>query len=527
MPTRKKATKKAASKANKKAQRKAPKTPAPSPAARVLPGLANRIELWPLARLKPYEGNAKQHGSDQVDSIAASILEYGFNNPILTDGEDIIAAGHGRLLAAFAIERKHPGTFANGVPVVPLGHLTPGQRRAYTLADNKLAELSPWDTDALGKELNDLALDAALDLSTLGWTDEELADIRGLEDLTDPDPVRPVEVLEPPAKPVVRVGDIWQLGEHRIACADTTVPETWAALVGNRGHAACIFTDPPYGVSYQGGDHQPIAGDELRGEELQNLLTLSLQRLAHHARPDAAWYIWHDPSTRGEFAGAMDAAGLSPIAEIIWAKPSGGLGMGHYRAAHEPCFYAATAGETPQFRGQRGMEQTVWRIAAREPEGIVTTLGKGLLVTDGAGGQLYVKPRPPKTAKPRRIKVRPGVPLELSQATRDDSVWEVSRDAKPDHPTQKPLELARRALENSTEPGEVVLDAFLGSGATLLAADSLRRVCYGTELNPAHVESTIARWEKTTGARATLEATGKSLEETRRERMPKRGGRTK
>jgi DNA modification methylase len=489
--------------------------------ARQVPGLAAKIELWPLDRLKPYERNAKVHGESQVEQIAQSVLEYGFNNPILVDGEDIITAGHGRLLAAFLIERRYPGALGDGVPVVQLNHLTPAMRRAYTLADNRLAELAPWDEEALAKELNDLAGSKELDLATLGWTDAELAGLRGLEENATVEEIPP-PMMEPAASPAVRVGDLWLLGEHRLACADTTRPETWTKLLGHRGLAACVFTDPPYGVSYQGGDHAPIAGDDLRGEELHQLLAESLQRLAAHSRTDAAWYIWHDPSTRREFREAMDTADLVPISEIIWAKPSGGLGMGHYRAAHEPCYYAARAGETPRFRGQRGMEQTVWRVAEHTAQGIATTLGKGLVVTDGAGGQLYIRPRPPKGSSPRRLKVEPGQHLELSQATRDDSVWEVGRDAKPDHPTQKPVELARRALENSTEPGEMVLDAFMGGGTTILAAEATRRVAYGTELNPGHVETTIHRWEKMTGGTAVLEDGGESLEEIRRKRAKKK-----
>jgi DNA modification methylase len=497
--------------------------PAKKKPARQVPGLAAKIELWPLDRLKPYENNAKVHGSDQVEQIAQSVLEYGFNNPILVDGEDIITAGHGRLLAAFLIERRFPGALGDGVPVVQLTHLTPAMRRAYTLADNRLAELAPWDEEALAKELNALADSTDLDMGTLGWSEAELADLRGLEENAGEAEIPP-PMTEPPTNPAVRIGDIWLLGEHRLACADATLPETWNTLVGHRGLAACVFTDPPYGVSWTGRDHlgRPIAGDDLRGEALHQLLAQSLQRLAAHTRQDAAWYIWHDPTTRRELREAMDTADLVPISEIIWAKPSGGLGWGHYRAAHEPCYYAARAGETPRFRGQRDLEQTIWRVAEHAAQGIATTLGNGLLVTDGAGGQLYIRPRPPKGSKLRRIRVEPGKHLELAQATRDDSVWEVGRDAKPDHPTQKPVELARRAIENSTEPGELVLDAFMGGGTTLLAAESTRRVAYGTELNPGHVETTIQRWEKMTGGTAVLEGNGESLEETRRKRTKKK-----
>jgi ParB-like chromosome segregation protein Spo0J len=189
------------------------------------PHTAQKIEQWPLARLRPYERNARTHSPEQVAQIAASIQEFGFTNPILVGEDNGIIAGHGRLAAAMDLGLTE-------VPVIVLGHLTAEQRRAYVLADNQLALNAGWDMELLATELQELQL-AEFDLSLLGWSDEELAELLpGVEQL-DPEGMGDGDAVpEPPAEPVTKLGDVWLLGKHRVMCGDSTSIEAIETLTG-------------------------------------------------------------------------------------------------------------------------------------------------------------------------------------------------------------------------------------------------------------------------------------------------------
>jgi ParB-like chromosome segregation protein Spo0J len=205
--------------------------------------MAKRIELWPVDRLRPYERNARTHSTEQVTQIAASIVEFGFTNPILVDSSDGIVAGHGRLTAAQELGLRT-------VPVVVLDHLSERQRKAYILADNQLALNAGWDTDLLRGELQDLA-EQDFDLSLIGFSDDELADL--LPDIEElpPEDADADAVPEPPADPVSKPGDVWLLGKHRVMCGDSSDPLSIDTLLQNKMPDA-VITDPPYGIGIDG-----------------------------------------------------------------------------------------------------------------------------------------------------------------------------------------------------------------------------------------------------------------------------------
>lgn len=323
---------------------------------------------------------------------------------------------------------------------------------------------------------------------------------------TDPDQL-------PQAVPAItEPGDVWILGEHRLMCGDSTKAEDVGRLMrGAPGQAvpgqaaALVFTDPPYGVDYA-SRFEAMANDALTRDALAMFLTEAFRNMAAWMADGAGAYIWHASSTREDYAYAMKAAGLQEHQYLIWVKGSLVLGHADYQWQHEPCFYASRDGDAPLFYGDR-TQTTVWQIAAAAAEGPRTiALGQGLLLSDGAGHELYVTPNAPKNKKLRNVRVAEDEEVQLLTEAGQTDTWQVRRDtASPEHPTQKPVELAERALQNSSRPGDVVLDLFMGSGTTLIAAERLGRRCRGMELDPRYVDVAVRRWEEFTGLEATRE----------------------
>lgn len=311
---------------------------------------------------------------------------------------------------------------------------------------------------------------------------------------------------EPASEPIARLGDIWTLGAHRIICGDATERATYDRLMGGEG-ASVLFTDPPYGVSYQGGDFDPIANDDKQRDQLVQFLSHALRHAASTLLPNAAFYVWHASATRYEFEIALRAAGLQELQYLIWAKPSLVLGHADYQWQHEPCFYGARRGEHPPFYGPR-TETTVWRVGRGPQQGdVVVSLGNGVLLSTG-DAQLLVTPAGGSRSKSALyLPIEDGETAELAGADYPDSdVWQISRDAgKAEHPTQKPVELAARAISNSSLRGQIILDAFLGSGTTLIAAEQTGRRCFAVELAPGYVDVAVSRWESLTGRKAVVD----------------------
>ncbi|MEW5729880.1 MAG: site-specific DNA-methyltransferase [Pseudomonadota bacterium] len=421
---------------------------------------ARKLEHWPILRLVPYARNARTHSDSQVAEIAASIGRFGFNNPVLVDETGSIIAGHGRVLAA-----KRLGM--DEVPVVVLSHLTDAERRAYILADNKLAEKAGWDEDLLRLELADLQ-DLDIDLNVIGFEDKEIDRLLAEEDLADDDAdeAEADDAPPPPDAPTAHGGDVWLLGEHRVACGDSTSSEAVAAAMGGV-LADMVFTDPPYNVAYN-PDTRPIGGRSRSKNKLgsikndhmdDNAFLAFLQAVFGSAasvmRPGAAIYVCHADGEGLAFRMAFEEVfKLSSV--IIWAKSRFSISRADYHWMHEPILYGWLEGAAHSWHGDR------------------------------------------------------------SQST----IWNVKNDASTSyvHPTQKPVKLIERALRNSTKRGDVVLDLFGGSGSTLIACERRGRIARLVELDPKYVDVIVRRWQDLTGQQARLEATGRTFAEVAAER---------
>lgn len=452
-----------------------------------------KIEHWPIGKVLAYAQNARMHSEKQVDAIEASIREFGFINPVLVDAKGVLIAGHGRILALKQMGEKT-------VPVIRLGHLTEPQAKALRIADNALPMQATWDADMIRLEISALKLEG-YDVKLLGFSEAQLRNWN-----VDPAPAAdPNAIPAASRKPAVKRGEIWSLGEHRLACADCTKPEVWKTMF-ERDRAAAVFTDPPYGVSYQSGEKfDIIEGDKKRRDDLYRMLLLSLGQMAKIAADTAAFYIWHAASsTREDFAGAMKAVGLVERQYLMWVKPAIVFGHADYQWQHEPCFYAAKDGNAPAFYGERA-ESTVWQAQLVGAKETSVMIGSGILLLNGEGGSLYIQAKAPKNKKLRQVRITKDTSVYLTGTERQDgTVWEVGRDGAHEHPTQKPVELARRAIENSSKPGEIIADGFLGSGTTLIGAEMTGRRCFGCELDPVYADVIIRRWETFTGDKATL-----------------------
>ena len=367
-------------------------------------------------------------------------------------------------------------------------------------ADNRLAELADMNATMLADLLAEIDT-GELPLELTGYTEEDFDGL--IESITGADDAEPNDQddeHDQPLPPMSKPGDLWLLGPHRLICGDATDEPTIERLMDGE-KAAMVHTDPPYGVSYetQSGKFAMIKNDDKTHDDLfYKLLLPAFNNYRKHTIDEAAFYIWHASSTRRDFEDAMTAAGLMENQYIIWAKNGISLGRADYQWAHEPCFYASKAGISPKFYGDRA-QHTVWRVTTRKDGQMMTVLGSGVVLTDGTGGKLCITDKPPKGKKMRYVRMEEGKPIDLFQEDRMQTVWEVARETNTLHPTQKPVEIPVRAIENSSEPGEIVLDFFGGSGSTLMGAELTGRRCYSTELDPVYCDVIISRYVAQTG----------------------------
>jgi DNA modification methylase len=441
----------------------------------------------PIDSVRLDKDNAREHPSWNLDAIKNSLRRFGQQKPIVVDSEGTVRAGNGTWAAAKAMGW-------NRIAVV-VSDLTAAEMTAYAIADNRTAEMALWNEEVLAAQLQ--AMDATL-RDAAGFTEKDLQRLMGMQAPGRLDGSPPI--LEGPV--VTQPGDLWTLGDHRLLCADATLAASWEALLGGI-RAKLIYTDPPYGIKYETRQHrETVINDDLTDDKLIAFLTPAFRAMVSHAEDTAAFYIWYAPSTRAEFDHAVRAAGLIEQMQIIWAKPAPTLGhtLGHtdYRWSHEPAYYASKAGNKPTFYGDR-CQHTIWRVAVSGAADAAAAVGTGLLVVDGAGGQLWMQNAPPKGKKVRKMRIPDGANLQVLPGDSGGTVWEVSRDSNPIHPTQKPVELARRALENSSLPGDVVVDPFMGSGSTLIACETYNRRGAGFELSPEHCDAIVNRWQTLTG----------------------------
>ncbi len=311
---------------------------------------ADQVERWPLERLVPYARNARTHGEAQVAQIAASVREWGWTVPVLVDESGMLIAGHGRVLAARKLGLPE-------IPVMVARGWSEAQKRAYVLADNKLALNAGWDEALLRVELADLR-EIGADLGLIGFGDDELASLfaEPTTGLTDPDDVPSV-----PEVPASRPGDVWLLGHHRLVCGDSTdAAAVEAALAGTRPHL--MVTDPPYGVEYDPTwrNRAGVSSSKRTGKVEND--DRADWREAWALFPGEVAYVWHGALHATTVAASLEACGFSIRAQIVWAKDRLVLGRGHYHWQHEPCWYAVKG--SGHWSGDR-KQTTLWQIPSR------------------------------------------------------------------------------------------------------------------------------------------------------------------
>ncbi len=318
---------------------------------------ADKVERWALERLVPYARNARTHSEAQVAQIAGSIREWGWTVPCLVDEGGMLIAGHGRVLAARKLGLAE-------VPVMVARGWSEGQKRAYVLADNRLALNAGWDVELLRVELTDLRSIGA-DLGLIGFGDDELAELfaGGNAGLTDPD-----DVPEPLPEPVTVPGDVWLLGRHRLVCGDSTDADTVTkALKGTIPHL--MVTDPPYGVEYDPAwrNRAGVSKSKRTGKVAND--DRSDWREAWALFPGEVAYVWHGALHAATVAASLEACGFEIRTQIVWAKDRLVLGRGHYHWQHEPCWYAVRG--SGHWSGDR-KQTTLWQIASRAQDAETT-----------------------------------------------------------------------------------------------------------------------------------------------------------
>jgi DNA modification methylase len=415
-----------------------------------------QVRRWPLDRLLVNETNPRTHAREQIDQIAASIQQFGFVNPTLVGEDGWIIAGEGRFRATLKLEMSE-------VPVIVLTHLTEVQRRALVIADNQIALRGGWDDQRLREQLAALQ-DENFDLALLGFDDVELAQRLADQDatgLTDED-----DIPATPINPVTRQGDLWVLRSakgrrHRLLCGDATNAEDAARLLGGQLAPSLMGTDPPYGVGVE-PEWREAAG--LNTRTRQGATVINDDRVDWSDTwalfPGDVAYTWHAGVHATAVAIELERCGFEIRSQITWVKQHFAISRGAYHWKHEPCWYAVRKGKSAHWRGDR-KQTTVWEVANMNPFG-------------GDTG---------------------------------------AENETTGHATQKPVEIMRRPILNHTRPGEACYDPFLGSGTTLVAAESVGRICYGIEIDPRYVDVAVQRWEQFTGKKAVLEGDGRSFEQ--------------
>ena len=459
-----------------------------------VPVFCSYDELLEITKVVGNPRNPNKHPDKQVEMLAKIIKATGWRaNITISKLSGFVVKGHGRLAAAIKAGCER-------VPVEYQEYTSESEEWADLTADNRLAELSDLDNTMLADLLAEIDT-GEFPLELTGYTEEDLDGIIGaIAGKDDAEPNDQDNEHDQPLPPMSKLGDLWLLGPHRLICGDATDAATIERLMDGE-KAAMVHTDPPYGVSYetQSGNFAMIKNDDKTHDELfYKLLLPAFNNYRKHTIDEGAFYIWHASSTRRDFEDAMTAAGLMENQYIIWVKNGISLGRADYQWAHEPCFYASKAGVSPKFYGDRA-QHTVWRVTTRQDGQMMTVLGSGIVLTDGTGGKLCITDKPPKGKKMRYVRMEEGKPIDLFQEDRMQTVWEVARETNTLHPTQKPVEIPIRAIENSSQPGEIVLDFFGGSGSTLMGAELTGRRCFSTELDPVYCDVIVSRYITQTG----------------------------
>jgi DNA modification methylase len=513
--------------------------------------IAGKIEHWPIDKLIPYARNARTHSDAQVAQIAASIAEFGFTNPILAGSDGVIIAGHGRVLAARKLGLED-------VPVVVLDHLSPTQRRALVIADNRIAENSGWDEELLGVELEELH-DLGFDVGMLGFEAPDLSRIMGLDaDALDCLPDNEGETDEDAATDVVETpislhGDVWLLGDHRLMCGDSTRPGDVERLMAGKT-AQLLHADPPYGM---GKESDGVANDNIYGKELDAFQMKWWETYRRFLDDNASAYIWGNAPDlwRLWYVGGLgDSEKLELRNEIVWDKKSvpgmASQDLTQYPIATERCLFFQLG---DQFLGNvnsedfpdsweplrsymeseakaAGMTQTdVKRVCGVSMYSHWFTRSQFTLIPEKHYRKLasefprhFERPWRELKAEWDRVKSDPTTGIQAMRSYFDNAhepmrdVWEFPRvtgEERYGHATPKPVAMIERVMKSSLRHGGLAVEPFSGTGTTIIAAEKTGLRCYAMELSPQYVDVAVRRWQKFTGKRAILEATGEPFPE--------------
>jgi len=401
-----------------------------------------KYEQWDINKLVPYARNARTHSDEQIAQLAASIKEWGWTTPVLVDPDGGIIAGHGRVMAARKLDIQQ-------IPVLIADGWSDSQKRAYILADNKLAMNAGWDVELLALELSDLK-EFDFDLNLIGFGDQEIADLlqNGIDGLTDPDEVPELQEIN-----INVPGDLWQLGPHKLLCGDSTILTDVEKLMGEVKADMC-FTDPPYNVDYGNSAKDKMRGNDRRimndalGENFYQFLLDACSNILSVTK--GACYICMSSSELHNLQRAWIEAGGKWSTFIIWSKNTFTLGRSDYQRQYEPILYGWREGTDHFWCGDRS-QSDVWN---------------------------YNKPH------------------------KNDL-----------HPTMKPVELVERGIRNSSKTQDIVFEPFGGGGSTLIACEKSGRVARVIELDPKYCDVIIRRWQSFTGQKATLISDGRTFEE--------------
>lgn len=371
-----------------------------------------KVNNVPIDSITPYENNPRNN-DDAVEATANSIKEFGWQQPIVVDNDGVVIVGHTRLKAAKKLGFKE-------VPVTVAGNLTDEQVKAYRLADNKTGELADWDVDMLDGELNDIF---NIDMEDFGFDAVEENDAEVVDDDFDE---------EPPEEPTSKLGDVYQLGRHRLMCGDSTDTQSVKTLMGGQ-LADLLITDPPYNVAYEGktSDNLKIENDKQTSDQFHEFMVNAFTAAKENMKAGASFYCWYASSEVVNFVSSVEEAGYLVKQELIWKKNQMVLGRQDYQWQHEPCLYGWLDNGTHSWFSDR--KQTT------------------ILNFD----------------KPQRNGV---------------------------HPTMKPIPLFDYQIKNSSKSGDNVLDLFGGSGTTMIACEQNGRNAYLMEFDPRYVDVIIKRW---------------------------------
>ena len=427
-----------------------------------------KIENVSIDKLVPYARNSRTHSDAQVAQIAASIKEFGFTNPVLIDGGGGIIAGHGRVMAARSMK-------IDTVPCIRLDHLTEAQKKAYVIADNKLALNAGWNDQMLGLELADLQ-GLGFDLELTGFNKDELTSLMAPEPtdgLIDED-----EVPSIPEQPKSQRGDVWLLGEHRLMCGDSTQADDLAKLMDG-DKADLVWTDPPYNVAVDGKAGK-IMNDDMSKSEFRKFLQAVYAMYFENMREGAVIYVAHGESERAAFSDCLVEAGLKLSEVLIWVKQSGTLSRQDFNWKHEPILYGWKEGKGHHFCGDFTL---------------TTVIDDDLDIDKMKKDELVAMLKQIKEQMPTSI-------VRHDRPTKSDL-----------HPTMKPVGLVQRMIEWSSMDGWIVLDLFGGSGSTLIACQKANRRARLMELDPKFCDVIVKRYQEFTGKKATHAETGKTFDE--------------